>query len=105
MKDNPQIILADYDKKYSSLKSINSQSKKYNPNEHKDRTRADIALHVVKWYFYLIGGVLFLGPIFNHVAKPEAFLDIANIITVLAGMISAPFGFVVGYYFKDSEKN
>lgn len=79
------------------------QAEDYNPKRHKDRTRSEIALFVVKAFFYLIASALILIPIYNQVAKPELSLSLVDVITVLSGVISGPFGFVVGYYFKGSE--
>lgn len=80
-------------------------TKGFAPVEYNDKVRSQIALFVVKWYFYLIGIALILGPIYNQVAQPDVRIGIENMITVLSGIISGPFGFVVGYYFKGSEND
>lgn len=85
-------------------KAINDS--KFDPKEHKDKTRSTIALFVVKGYFYLIGIVLVGIPIYNlYVISPDLILSIKDMISVISGSMSGIFGFVVGYYFKGTEND
>lgn len=76
----------------------------FDPKKHKDETRAKIALFVVRFYFWLIGVLLVLAPVYNYFAPATLTLDVKDLLAVLSGVISGPFGFVVGYYFKGSEE-
>lgn len=83
-----------------------SKEKPFDPLEHKDKTRSTIALYVVKAYFILIGIVLVGVPIYNIAITGSTIdsLSVKDILSMLSGIISGPFGFVVGYYFKGTER-
>jgi hypothetical protein len=96
---------ADLELQIAQLTEANKKADMYHPQQHKDETRSEIALFVVHSFFYLIGIVLIGVPIYNQFAYPDIRLSVVDIVTVLAGVISGPFGFVVGYYFKGSEND
>lgn len=75
----------------------------FDPQQHKDETRAKIALFVVKAYFYLIGAVLIGVPLYNLKVDAEHILSVETLVSTLASATSGIFGFVVGYYFKGTE--
>jgi len=82
---------------------ILSSRRNFDPKKHKDETRAKIALFVVRAFFILIGIVLIGVPLYNLFVNDTRMLSVVDLISMLSGVISAPFGFVVGYYFKGTE--
>lgn len=97
------------DKIYSEVKTL-AQSRRparFNPKEHKDKTRSSIAYAFTIAYFLLIGTALVGVPIYNRWViheDPQLVLNVKDVLLVISGVISGPFGFVLGYYFKGSEK-
>lgn len=82
-----------------------SRDTKFDPQKHKDETRSKIALTFTRTYFGLIALVIVGIPIYNILAtSPDMALNLKDTLLVLSSIIGGPFGFVVGYYFKGSEK-
>jgi hypothetical protein len=78
----------------------------YNPQEHRDATRSQIALYFVKGYFALVVFIFVFTFIYNLVVinlGHEAPLDILEVFTTVSGALSGLIGFVLGYYFKSEE--
>lgn len=94
---------------YSEVKRLAESRKpaRFNPKEHKDKIRSRIAYTFTVAYFFLIAVTLIGVPVYNywvvHV-EPELILNVKDVLLVISGVISGPFGFVLGYYFKGSEK-
>lgn len=81
--------------------------KKFDPLEHKDKTRSTIAIFFVRWFFYLIAFSLIFVMVYNSwVASAQGveFINPKDLILVITGAIGTPLGFVVGYYFKGAEE-
>lgn len=77
---------------------------KFNPQQYKDETRANIAL-TFTWGFFVLVAVILIGvPIYNLNVEGEKILDVKDLLNAVSGVIGVPFGFVVGYYFKGSEE-
>ena len=100
----------DIQKSYNRLFEKSKKEPPFNPKEHKDKTRSKIALHFTRYFFGLIAIALVGIPIYNLWVQNcedciKNYLDIKETLLALSGIISAPFGFVVGYYFKGSEEN
>ena len=81
---------------------------KYNPQEHKDKTRSEIALFFVKAYVALIIFIFVAVFTYNLVLltiNRESFvLDIKDIFPLVIGTVGTLLGFVLGYYFKSQER-
>jgi len=77
---------------------------KFNPQQHKDETRANIALTFTWGFFFLVTAILVGAPIYNLAVPTEKMLDVKDLLNAVSGVIGVPFGFVVGYYFKGSEE-
>lgn len=93
----------NYDKIFRNLSVKAESENKFDARKHKDQTRSQIALKFTNAYFFLITLGLVGIPIYN-VLVPEQALNIKDTLLVISSIIGGPFGFVVGYYFKGSEK-
>lgn len=72
---------------------------------HEDETRSKIACIFTRAFFWIIALALILIPLYNWIipSGTEA-LNLKDTLLVLSSIMGGPFGFVVGYYFKGSEK-
>lgn len=93
------------------LSSKFEKASKYNPTEHKDKTRSKVAFWFTIGYFALLAVALVGSPLYNAillinygVTNPEVLLPVKDVLLTIAGIVGGPIGFVVGYYFKGSEK-
>jgi hypothetical protein len=77
----------------------------FNAQQHKDETRATIALYFVKGFFVMIGICLVGIPLYNLGANRAGIelLPLKDILPAISGLISGPLGFVVGHYFKSDR--
>lgn len=73
-----------------------------------EQTRSKIAVLFTKMFLALVGITILLPFIINLVV-PETFVDplsdAKELVTVLASVLAGPFGFIVGFYFKQAEGN
>lgn len=87
-----------------SLKQLEQTAKKFDPLEHLDTTRAEIAKKFVKWYLAFVMVIIIGVPLYNsysvHSKEP---LDIYKVLTTVGTILGTPLGFVVGYYFKEDK--
>jgi hypothetical protein len=98
--------LLDLEQRVSEITEAQQKSAQFDHKKHKDETRSQIALFVVRSYFYLMGTILVGVPVYNlFVYDPNLYLSVKDLISVLAGAMSGIFGFVVGYYFKGTESD
>lgn len=98
---------AELELELNAVKDEVDKRNNFNPSEYRDKTRSKIAFVVVRFYFLILTVVLIGVPVYNFLLPEEKInllLDIKDILGLLSGIISAPFGFIVGYYFKSSEK-
>lgn len=68
-------------------------------------TRAKIAMRFTTWFLLLVALVLigpFLANIYNPQAFPNPLSSSKELVTVLSSILAGPFGFIVGFYFKQS---
>lgn len=81
----------------------------YNPQEHKDRTRSEIAQYFVKGYFAIAVFIFVFSFVYNlcliKLGKESLVIDIIQTFTAVSGALSGLLGFVLGYYFKSEEGN
>ncbi len=75
--------------------------------EHsQESTRAKIALMFTK-FFLIIIAIAFIGPFIMALIDPNLFSNPAdtskNLITETAAVLAGPFGFIVGFYFKQGN--
>lgn len=91
------------------INDLKTEAENFNPAKELGKTRSLIAITFVKWYFYLLAGFLIFVVIYNPLVlwlgKELLILNPKDMILVYTSAIGSPLGFVVGYYFKDSEKN
>lgn len=91
------------------LTNQKSQAEVFNPIKERGQTRSKIALIFVRWYFYLLGASLAFLTIYNFLMitanKTDQILNPKDILLIITSAIGSPLGFVVGYYFKESDKN
>jgi hypothetical protein len=74
--------------------------------EHLDKSRSKIALRFVRWYLIYVFLIIVGVPLYNHyaVGSSEA-IDIYKLLAQVGTLLGTPLGFVVGYYFKEENKN
>jgi hypothetical protein len=90
---------------------VKSTSPKFDPKEHKDKTRSKIAFAFTIGYFILMGASLIGVPIYNLFIyflfgeSSTMTMQLRDVLLAVSGITSGPIGFVVGYYFKGSEDN
>lgn len=73
-----------------------------------EQTRSKIAVLFTKMFLALVG-ITILLPFVVNLIVPESFIDplsdAKELVTVLASVLAGPFGFIVGFYFKQAEGN
>ena len=104
--------VADLNLQLKNLESkVKTASPKFDPKEHKDKTRSRIAFTFTVGYFVLLGGSMLGVPLYNLYVlslfgeRTEMVLQIRDVLLAVSGITSGPIGFVVGYYFKGSEND
>lgn len=87
---------------------INGGLPNFNIPVSQEETRAKIALYFTFIFLFLISVALFL-PFVANAMSPGAFVDpiesAKNLVTILASVLAGPFGFIVGFYFKQENNN
>lgn len=80
----------------------------YNSQQHKDKTRSEIALYFVKAYIMLVIFIFVIVFVYNLflllLQKDNLVLEIKDIFPLVIGTVGTLLGFVLGYYFKSEEK-
>lgn len=80
----------------------------YNSQQHKDKTRSEIALYFVKAYITVIIFVFVSVFVYNilliQMGRDNLLLEIKDIFPLVVGTVGTLLGFVLGYYFKSEEK-
>lgn len=86
---------------------VDAKQAPFDPQEHKDTIRGNIAMIFTCCFFGLIGLILILYPIYNYLwaGSVDSALNIKDTLLLVSSVVSGPFGFVIGYYFKGSESN
>jgi hypothetical protein len=86
-----------------------AEQRSYNPQEHKDKTRSEIALYFVKAYIMLVIFIFVVVFVYNlvliSIGRDSLILEIKDIFPLVIGTVGTLLGFVLGYYFKSEEKN
>lgn len=74
----------------------------------RDTTRSRIAVAFTHGFFVILTLIICGVPVYNLAAlslgQPSLVLELKDTLIVISGIISGPFGFVLGYYFKSSDK-
>lgn len=73
-----------------------------------DRTRSQIGKIFVRWFFVILGLLVFGGLIHNTMmyfmtGSNALAIDLTTLIPLVASIISAPLWFVMWYYFKEES--
>lgn len=57
-------------------------------------------------YVFVVGlfTVIIIGMIFGYLGDQENVQNITDLIIALSGILSGPFGFIIGYYFRKQEE-
>ena len=80
-------------------------AEKFDINASQEGTRAKIAMNFTHWFLFLVALVI-VGPFIVNLYNPKAILDplasSKELVTVLGSVLAGPFGFIVGFYFKQS---
>jgi hypothetical protein len=78
----------------------------FDHQQHKDRSRSNIAYVFVFGYVGIVVLILLGVPIYNWLAlnNPQP-LELEKTLAQAGTLLGAPVGFVVGYYFKEEEKD
>lgn len=74
-----------------------------------EETRAKIALNFTNFFLVLVA-LSMVAPFLINLASPQTISEplqgAKELLTVLSSVLAAPFGFIVGFYFKQSmDKN
>lgn len=83
--------------------------KVFDPQEHEDKTRSTLAMVFVIGYFIILASGIIFVMINNILVEylklnKEIIVNVKDIILTISGAVGTSLGFVVGYYFKSSEK-
>ena len=105
-EDTPQQQTLDVDAAMDTLEVLPSRD--FNITQSQERTRSKIALNFT-YMFLLLVTLCLLLPFMINLVVPKSFDDpIGNakeLVTLLASVLAGPFGFIVGFYFKQSQDN
>lgn len=85
-----------------SQKVESHQGADFNPKKHRDETRSWIAKAFVIGFGSII--LLTYAYVFIHNWYFDTYLDLKDSLIGVSTLVSSPFGFVIGYYFKGSEE-
>ena len=84
-----------------SIKDMLLTDKSEDSTEHnRETTRSHIAKIYVYAFFITIGISFIVGLI--NCFKPKEYTDL---LITISGILSGPLGFIIGYYFKASQKD
>jgi hypothetical protein len=102
------ITIDDYVKAFGRLsEKATRELIPFNPQRHKDETRAMIAKTFTCGFFIIIAIIIIGVPTYNisiQATQPDQMLNVKDMLITVSSVIGGPFGFVVGYYFKGSEE-
>lgn len=80
----------------------------FDVSQSQEETRSKIALGFTNFFLMLVG-VAMLMPFVVSFIFPGTFADplmsAKELVTLLASVLAGPFGFIVGFYFKQSTDN
>lgn len=105
-RKKPAKYPSELERVYEALQTkIEKPNPAFNPQQHKDETRATIALFFVKGFFFMIAICLVCIPLYNLWAFSIGLevLPLKDILPAISGLISGPLGFVIGHYFKSDR--
>ncbi len=107
-KTDPATLTHLFDDLVTTRQRLAEKDRKYNPGEHKDKTRSKISLIFVCSYVGLIALVFIVSLIYNQIIilndkQLNLLLEPKDIVLVITSAIGTSVGFVVGYYFKGEE--
>jgi|WetSurMetagenome_2_1015567.scaffolds.fasta_scaffold673748_1 hypothetical protein len=81
--------------------------------KHDSESRLSITKLFLIWYFSLIAGSFIFSAAYNFLAayinlknpnNPINYLDVSNTVSIITTTLSSGVGFVIGYYFKNSNE-
>lgn len=107
-KIDPAQLNSLYQNLVFKKQEVNKKLPKYDPAEHKDKTRSRIALLFVIAYVVSIALVFILTLGYNLLLiaankDKTLLLEPKDAILIVTSSIGTSVGFVVGYYFKGEE--
>jgi hypothetical protein len=103
-------VLPEYEARLQDLEdNLIGYNQDYNPKKFNDETKSLIAQRFVKWYFVLLGSAVGAILIYNLlvaliIGSGDSGINLQDIILAISTAIGTPLGFIIGYYFKDSEQ-
>lgn len=87
---------------------VNETAKNFSIPKSQEETRSRIALNFT-YVFLLLVTLCLLLPFLVNLVVPKTFGDpigdAKELVTLLASVLGGPFGFIVGFYFKQSQDN
>ncbi len=88
--------------------NLGSEEKTFNVTAAQEETRAKIALYFTRAFLFLVGLAL-AAPFVLNFGFPEIISNplgaAKELVTILASVLAGPFGFIVGFYFKQGQDN
>ncbi len=94
--------ISDAEAKLAELAQKIEGSDDYNPVKDNNQTRSILAKIVVKGYFAIVCGSIVVFVVYNMIAKAQ--LDLADTVLKISSIPNAIIGFVLGHYFRGSDK-
>ena len=83
--------------------NVEEAKKGFDVSQSQEGTRAKIALNFTYFFLFLVA-ISIIVPFLLYGLSPEKFsqpIDNAKeLVTILASVLAGPFGFIVGFYFK-----
>ena len=74
----------------------------FNPIEHKDKASYTLAITVTWGFFILLLVTVVWVPLYNGFLGKEV-ISLKDVLPIVGGLISSPFAFVLGHYFKSDH--
>lgn len=114
MKDNdneldpkPETLQAAFEIPEAPEVAANINLKPIDVTSSQESTRARIALLFTQ-VFLIIVILALIGPFILNLADPSSMRDpvdtAKNLVTLIASVLAGPFGFIVGFYYKQGNQ-
>jgi hypothetical protein len=101
-----EVVEEDNEGSYNTPIDVEVESALFNISASQEETRASIAQLFTRAFLFLVG-VALVAPFLANYALPDVVPQPISaskeLVTVLASVLAGPFGFIVGFYFKQNQ--